>query len=177
MEEVAVAPEHLVDEVLAEETPGRGAMLVPDLALRREQHLPAALPCPQRQVEVLEVERVEHHVEPAEGLPLALVERARSAAAPEDGYTRRRIRRHGVMAVLERSLPEARAREACLLADLGSRRKEDLARDGEDVVIVEGREERGEEVRLDSHVGVEYEHDVVAGVRHAGVVSPREKIV
>src|SRR5471030_3053606 len=107
VQEIAVAPEDLVDEALAEEARAGGAVLVPDLALGREQHLPAVLPGAQREVEILAVEGIVHLVQAAQREPLAPIEGAGAATAPEDGNELRRLFWDGVVAIVEHAVLEA----------------------------------------------------------------------
>ena len=64
--------------------------------------------------------------------------------------------------------------EASLLPFFRRVGKEDLAGDGKDARVVEAFEQRGQEVRLDAHIGVQQYDDVVFGGQEAGIGAATE---
>ncbi len=158
-----------VAEPFADGTP----VLVPDPARWLVEHLPAALPSPVAEIGVFQVERREQLVEAAQFQELAAVEGAGAAAAIK---ARERTVNFVVDPVAHpehAQLPPAFG-EPGLLTALVRIAEENLAGDGEDLLVGKGLEQRDEEVRLDPHVVVQQDDDVVARRPDAGVRAAAE---
>ena len=67
--------------------------------------------------------------------------------------------------------------EASLLPFLYRVGEEDLAGDGKDARVVEAFQQGGQEVRLDAHVGVQQDDDIVFGGPEAGIGAATEAAI
>ena len=137
------------------------------------EHLPATFPGHHAEVGIFEIEGLEEFVKAAECEELAAVEGAGAAAAVEAGEEAVDALIDAV-ADAEAAVFPPRLGEACLFAHLLGIAEENLAGDGEDLFVGEAGEEGGEEVRLDAHVAVEQDDDIVAGGAEAGVGAAAE---
>ena len=147
-------------------------MFVIDHARGLIQDFPAALPGQIAEVGVFQIERREQFVEAAELQKLSAVKGAGSAAAVGariqladlSARSRWRTRR------LRRSPPAFR--EPGFLAKLVGIGKEDLAGDGEHLLVGEAVEQGLEEIRLHAHVAIEQHHDVMRAARNPAFEPP-----
>src|SRR5208283_71828 len=127
---------------------------------RLVENLPSALPCHEAQISVFIVEGPEEMVKTAQFLEFPAVEGAGTATRIEAGENRSDCV-VDPMPNLEPAVLPPSLGEAGFLPALARIRKEDLAGDGENLRIAEVHQQRLQEIRLDSHVAVEKDDNVV----------------
>ena len=162
-----------LDVAVVEMFADRAAMFVPDFARRLVENLPATLPGHVAEVGILEIKRPENVIESAEGEEFAAIEGARSAAA-----VIARIQRFDVwiddVAEAQMTIVPSGLRQARLFALLGWIAEKNLTGDREHQFIGEAIEQGREELRIDAHVAIEQDDDVILCRLKSGIGASAE---
>ena len=168
--------EHQLDLCASEVLADGAAVLVIDDAARMVHHLPPLFPSHVSEVCVFQIEGSEQLVKTTELEKFSTVEGARSAAAIE-ARVRLRYRLVDTVPDAKTAILPPTLRETRFLAQLGWIAEEDLAGDGEHPGVCERFQQRLEEIRLDAHIAIEQDDDVVLCGFEAGVGAAAETAI